>query len=466
MKNEEIQTCACCNTAPQANKPLHDCGGCRSIKYCSRECQLAHRKEHKVDCNICKYNKLACEKFCVDQDVEDGLYDLKEDTREECPICMMGIPEETINMDVMPCCFQTICGSCRYAHAAAAKKENLEWLVRTRYDGQEFHVEVGVDGQQQWLIPRFTCPFCRAIINGSEEFSARGYARVKGKSDANICPRTLFNIATEILIVMQDAIESGQPVTQEDQKKFLEYLCRSASLGQPNALKVLSLVHMGKMEGEGFDFNKLGIPVDMKTGVLMIMASAKLGKVGCADIHKKLALNIPTKDVFPADEPSWFHEKRKLLHLRAAAFYGDKSTVSLVKKLSSLEIGTEYYKKIFHDDNVQALEALGYASFQEYAAELEYLYNSYCERVYSEEREQYNLTDQSLAVRPNDDEIFDYMEKVTNEGKEKYRVKLRVGFNYQSFIRLVWGKELSDLSEEEQNDLRQMMHTHNRKNSS
>ena len=76
-----MEKCAACQATPQADgKPLQDCGGCRSIKYCSRECQLAHRKEHKVDCNILKYEKMAYKRWCLDQDVDDGLYDLREDT--------------------------------------------------------------------------------------------------------------------------------------------------------------------------------------------------------------------------------------------------------------------------------------------------------------------------------------------------------------------------------------------------
>ncbi len=44
-------TCASCGTAPPAgNPPFQHCGKCRTVRYCSRACQLAHWPQHKPVC--------------------------------------------------------------------------------------------------------------------------------------------------------------------------------------------------------------------------------------------------------------------------------------------------------------------------------------------------------------------------------------------------------------------------------
>eukprot|EP00198_Chlamydomonas_reinhardtii_P001961 XP_001691297.1 predicted protein [Chlamydomonas reinhardtii] len=43
--------CASCGTAPPAgNPPFQHCGKCRTVRYCSRACQLAHWPQHKPVC--------------------------------------------------------------------------------------------------------------------------------------------------------------------------------------------------------------------------------------------------------------------------------------------------------------------------------------------------------------------------------------------------------------------------------
>lgn len=65
------------------------------VKYCNRECQIAHRKQHKK----------ACKKRAAE------LYDEKlfadPPPPEECPICMLPLPlgsQTTVNS----CCGKTI----------------------------------------------------------------------------------------------------------------------------------------------------------------------------------------------------------------------------------------------------------------------------------------------------------------------------------------------------------------------
>ena len=43
-------TCGCCGVSG-SQKYLAKCSGCGFVYYCSKKCQLKHRKEHKISCN-------------------------------------------------------------------------------------------------------------------------------------------------------------------------------------------------------------------------------------------------------------------------------------------------------------------------------------------------------------------------------------------------------------------------------
>lgn len=406
-----------------------------------------------MECNILKYEKLAYKRWCLDQDVNDGLYDLREDTREECPICMIGIPEPTnemgVGLEITHCCFQTICASCKYAHAQTMKKDNIQSLVKSKYyaDKNKLYIDVGTDDPKTWKHPSFTCPFCRVpIATSEEEFKARRAAKVKGKTDAQVCEQTLFNIAIEYILAIQRDVENNTKPSINNQKKYMENVCRSAYLGHPYALKLLAMIYMGA--NRLFDFNELGIPVDLKKGSLMLKASAKFGKLGCASAHRWLVFECgKLKEVDDTDEPSWIAEKNNLLHLKAAVFYGDETALNRVKTINSLEKGSDVYNAVYDDDLLKSLEVLEYDSFADFTVELEKLYNDYCERVHSDEREHYNkLTKPNLAVAPSYEEIMEHVKKIGTEAQEKLGCnKPEVRFNIQAILRLSCGRDLTEV---------------------
>ncbi|KNC46787.1 uncharacterized protein AMSG_03216 [Thecamonas trahens ATCC 50062] len=45
-----VERCAVCGTRATHDSPLSLCGGCQSVAYCSRDCQLTHWPEHKREC--------------------------------------------------------------------------------------------------------------------------------------------------------------------------------------------------------------------------------------------------------------------------------------------------------------------------------------------------------------------------------------------------------------------------------
>ncbi len=94
----------------------------------------------------------------------------------------------------------------------------------------------------------------------------------------------MFNIA--FILAIQRDVENNTKPSINNQKKYMENVCRSAYLGHPYALKLLAMIYMGA--NRLFDFNQLGIPVDLKKASLMLKASAKFGKLGCASAHRWL----------------------------------------------------------------------------------------------------------------------------------------------------------------------------------
>src|SRR5210317_2629953 len=91
----------CANCGKGEGCELKCCTGCKMVKYCNRDCQIAHRPQHKR----------ACKKRAAE------LYDEKlfrePPPPEECPICMLSLPltenNDTHNgKNFYTCCGKTI----------------------------------------------------------------------------------------------------------------------------------------------------------------------------------------------------------------------------------------------------------------------------------------------------------------------------------------------------------------------
>ena len=97
-----IDACANCGKAESDDIKLKRCTACKMVRYCSRDCQVAHRPQHKK----------ACKKRAAE--VEEELFK-DHPEREECPICMLPLPFEPEHSMFKACCGTTLCLGCIHA---------------------------------------------------------------------------------------------------------------------------------------------------------------------------------------------------------------------------------------------------------------------------------------------------------------------------------------------------------------
>ena len=104
-------TCANCGKGEEESVALKNCVACKMVKYCGRDCQKAHRSQHKKECR-----KRAAELH------EYGLF--KQPPKpEDCPICFVQLPSFLTASTYMGCCGKTICNGCIHANARMNKEQ-------------------------------------------------------------------------------------------------------------------------------------------------------------------------------------------------------------------------------------------------------------------------------------------------------------------------------------------------------
>jgi len=139
--------CANCGKGEEAGiNNLKACTACKLVKYCNRECQIAHRSQHKKECK--KRAKV----------LHDEKLFKQPPPLEDCPICFLRLPYLGTGRIYMACCGKEICSGCVYAPV---------------YDNQ---------GNK---IKEKTCPFCRTPTPTSGEEMIKRYKKRMELNDAN-----------------------------------------------------------------------------------------------------------------------------------------------------------------------------------------------------------------------------------------------------------------------------------------
>ena len=206
-ESENTMLCANCGKGEEAGSDLKSCAACRLVKYCSRDCQSAHRPQHKK----------ACKKRA--KEIHDEKL-FKEPPAEDCPICMERLPSLHKGRTYMACCGKVICNGCVYAFQSRALKA-----------GRQKEDDI--------------CPFCRCPNPTTEE----SLKRLEKRMELNDAIAT-FNLGS----MYRDG-DYGLP---RDQAKALELWHRAGELGSADAYYNI---------GIAYDTGDGGVEIDKKKAV-------------------------------------------------------------------------------------------------------------------------------------------------------------------------------------------------------
>ena len=127
MSTDNNDMCVNCGKGEEDSISLKSCTACKMVKYCSRDCQRAHRSQHKKECK-----KRAAE-------LHDEALFTQPPQKEDCPICFLRMPTLHTGRRYNSCCGKIICCGCIYAGSK-------------------------MDGNADQL-----CPFCRVPAPRSDE---------------------------------------------------------------------------------------------------------------------------------------------------------------------------------------------------------------------------------------------------------------------------------------------------------
>ena len=181
------------------------CAACKLVKYCSRECQIAHRPQHKRECKK-RANELHDEKL-FKQPPPD----------EDCPICMIRLPTLPKGRVYMACCGKLVCGGCTHAPV---------------YDDKGNRVD---DDKQN------ECPFCRTVAPKSYEKTIK---RLEKRIELND-PTAIHNMGVYY--------SHGQFGLSQNDAKALELWHRAGELGHHKSYFNIGGVYN---EGRGVEIDK------------------------------------------------------------------------------------------------------------------------------------------------------------------------------------------------------------------
>ena len=180
--------CANCGMDEESSGNLKACTACKMVKYCNRECQIAHRPQHKKACK-----KRAAELY------DEQLFK-KPPPPEECPICMLpSLSADQVTFE--SCCGKYICDGCIYAMA-----------------------ETGGNNMR-------LCPFCKTppAESNEEEVERTEKLMEKGNADA--------------FYMLAGCYRNGIKGLPQDEARANELYLKAGELGSPEAYHNLGVLY-------------------------------------------------------------------------------------------------------------------------------------------------------------------------------------------------------------------------------
>ena len=206
---DTITNCANCGKAESDDINLKRCTACKMVKYCSRDCQVAHRSKHKKPCK-----QRAAELFDEElfNDPPEG---------PECPICMIPLPLDISHTRFNVCCGKVICLGCVHAQM----KEDLR------------------NGKDAGF-----CEFCRAPPSTTDEEIVERLKKGVERNDAT----AMKQLALDYIF--------GHRGLQKDSVQAIELFRKAGENGCASAYGELGKIYCGSFER----FQREEVKVDNK----------------------------------------------------------------------------------------------------------------------------------------------------------------------------------------------------------
>jgi len=221
ISTDSISTCVNCGKGGEGDNgmQLKSCAACKMVKYCSRECQISHRPQHKRECkkraaelhnqtqrDIREIGRIM--KSTSESNNDESLFKLPP-KNEDCPICFLTIPSLWTGHIFQACCGKVICKGCIHAMFMASNAD--------------------------------LCPFCRAP--SGDEFVERLDNLIERKNDG--LAGAFYNLG-----VFYDQGLYGLP---QDTMKAIELWNRAGELGNMTAYDNLNITYQ---HGRGVAIDK------------------------------------------------------------------------------------------------------------------------------------------------------------------------------------------------------------------
>ena len=211
------------------------------VKYCNRECQIAHRPQHKNECRQRAWeiqngynvdNEKECKKRTADKHDEE-LFKQPPQPLEDCPICFQRMPLLPSGSQYMSCCGKVVCNGC-------------------------MHVPLYDDQGNLLDFDKNQCPFCRAPAPyGSDKVRLE---RLKKRMEAGDADVAIYNVGCNYF--------NGAGGYQQDGAKALEFWNNAGKLGFVKAYFNI---------GIAYDTGRGGVEVDKKKAVHYYKLAAMSG---------------------------------------------------------------------------------------------------------------------------------------------------------------------------------------------
>ena len=232
MSSATIITCANCGKSEEENVNLKSCNACHMVKYCNRECQVAHRPQHKKACK-----KRAAEIY------DEKLFKEHPPAEDECPICLLPLPLGN-EVSFQSCCGKRICDGCSFSmtlsRAKMAKAQLCAFCREPCTKSDEEAVArakklIETQNDNAWAFNNLANSYLRGTMGMPRDWDkAREFLLKAGELG---CVDAYYNLGS--------AYHNGQYGVERDEKKVRHYWEVAAMKGNAEARHCL-----GCMEGE------------------------------------------------------------------------------------------------------------------------------------------------------------------------------------------------------------------------